>query len=242
MQPEAKKILLVEDETGVASFIKKGLSEEGLDVSVAQDGNTGLSMALSHHFDVIILDIMLPGMNGVEVCRNIRKHNKQVAILFLTALGTSENIVAGFNSEADDYLVKPFKFVELLARIKSLLRRTDSGSAERNVVTNAEEIYQFADLSLNEYTKVVKRNEKTISLTSTEYRLLLLFLKNPKRVLSRTDILEKVWGIDFDMGTNVVDVYVNYLRKKIDKDQKTKLLHTVIGMGYVLKEGDENTN
>jgi two-component system copper resistance phosphate regulon response regulator CusR len=242
MQSDVKKILLVEDETGVASFIKKGLSEEGLDVSVALDGNTGLSMALSHHFDLIILDIMLPGMNGVEVCRNIRKHNKQVAILFLTALGTSENIVTGFNSEADDYLVKPFKFVELLARIKSLLRRTEGNQATSSTATSTEEIYQFGDLTLNEYTKIVKRSEKTISLTSTEYRLLLLFLKNPKRVLSRMDILEKVWGVDFDMGTNVVDVYVNYLRKKIDKDQKTKLIHTVIGMGYVLKEADEDAN
>jgi two-component system, OmpR family, copper resistance phosphate regulon response regulator CusR len=242
MQPEAKKILLVEDETGVASFIKKGLSEEDFHVSVAMDGNTGLSMALSHHFDLIILDIMLPGMNGVEVCRNIRKHNKKVAILFLTALGTSENIVTGFNSEADDYLVKPFKFVELLARIKSLLRRTDNHSSLTNPTTSTEEIYQFADLTLNEYTKVVKRGERIISLTSTEYRLLLLFLKNPRKVFSRMDILEKVWGVDFDMGTNVVDVYVNYLRKKIDKDQKSKLLHTVIGMGYVLKEADEDTN
>lgn len=242
MQPDLKKILLVEDETGVASFIKKGLSEEGLDVSVALDGNTGLSMALSHHFDLIILDIMLPGMNGVEVCRNIRKHNKQVAILFLTALGTSENIVTGFNSEADDYLVKPFKFVELLARIKSLLRRTEGNQATSSTATSTEEIYQFGDLTLNEYTKIVKRSEKTISLTSTEYRLLLLFLKNPKRVLSRMDILERVWGVDFDMGTNVVDVYVNYLRKKIDKDQKTKLIHTVIGMGYVLKEANEDAN
>lgn len=242
MQSEGKKILLVEDETGVASFIKKGLTEAGLDVSVALDGNTGLSMALSHHFDLIILDIMLPGMNGIEVCRTIRKHNKQVAILFLTALGTSENIVTGFNSEADDYLVKPFKFVELLARIKSLLRRTDKNAATTTASASTEEIYQFSDLILNEYTKVVKRDEKTISLTSTEYRLLLLFLKNPKRVLSRMDILEKVWGVDFDMGTNVVDVYVNYLRKKIDKDQKAKLIHTVIGMGYVLKEADEDSN
>lgn len=242
MQAEVRKILLVEDETGVASFIKKGLREEGLDVSVALDGNTGLSMALSHHFDLIILDIMLPGMNGVEVCRTIRKHNKQVPILFLTALGTSENIVTGFNSEADDYLVKPFKFVELLARIKSLLRRTEASAKGATIVGNTEEIYQFADLSVNEYTKVVKRGDKIISLTSTEYRLLLLFLKNPKKVLSRMDILEKVWGVDFDMGTNVVDVYVNYLRKKIDKDQDTKLIHTVIGMGYVLKEANEDTN
>lgn len=242
MQTEVRKILLVEDETGVASFIKKGLTEEGMDVSVALDGNTGLSLALSHHFDLVILDIMLPGMNGIEVCKTIRKHNKQVAILFLTALGTSENIVTGFNSEADDYLVKPFKFIELLARIKSLLRRTDSSATQSSISTLVEEIYQFGDLVLNEYTKIVKRGDKAITLTSTEYRLLLLFLKNPKRVFSRMDILERVWGVDFDMGTNVVDVYVNYLRKKIDKDQQSKLIHTVIGMGYVLKDANEDTN
>ncbi|MCZ8215617.1 MAG: response regulator transcription factor, partial [Cyclobacteriaceae bacterium] len=166
----------------------------------------------------------------------------QVPILFLTALGTSEHIVTGFNSEADDYLVKPFKFIELLARVKSLLRRTDQQTSNAPTTENTEEIYQFDNLVLNEYTKTVKRDEKIISLTSTEYRLLLLFLKNPKRVFSRMEILETVWGVDFDMGTNVVDVYVNYLRKKIDKDQQKKLLHTVIGMGYVLKDTDENTN
>ncbi|NBP68608.1 MAG: DNA-binding response regulator, partial [Cytophagia bacterium] len=168
--------------------------------------------------------------------------NKQVPILFLTALGSSEHIVTGLNSEADDYLVKPFKFIELLARVKSLLRRTDQQTSNAPTTENTEEIYQFDNLVLNEYTKTVKRDEKIISLTSTEYRLLLLFLKNPKRVFSRMEILETVWGVDFDMGTNVVDVYVNYLRKKIDKDQQKKLLHTVIGMGYVLKDADENTN
>ena len=135
----------------------------------------------------------------------------------------------------------PFKFIELLARVKSLLRRTERATAPSAPI-EPEERYQFADLVLNDYSKIVKRGEKMISLTSTEYRLLLLFLKNPKRVMSRIDILEQVWGIDFDMGTNVVDVYVNYLRKKIDKNQETKLLHTVIGMGYVLKEANEDTN
>ena len=177
MGQEVKKILLVEDESGVASFIKKGLSEEGWDISVALDGHTGLSMALSHHFDLVILDIMLPGINGLEVCKAIRKQNKQVAILFLTALGTSENIVTGFNSEADDYLVKPFKFIELLARVKSLLRRTDKTNS-LNPTQELAEVYQLADLSVDDYSKVVKRGDKLISLTSTEYRLLLLFLKN----------------------------------------------------------------
>lgn len=233
-----KKVLLVEDDTEVASFIKKGLTEADYEVTIAFDGNTGLQIALSGNFDIIILDIMLPGTNGFEVCRSIRKVNRQVAILILTALGTAENVVIGLESQADDYLVKPFKFIELLARIKSLLRRSEVTGQ----TANGEEIFQLADLVVNDYTKTVKRGEQTLSLTSTEYRLLLLFIKNPKKVLSRMEILEHVWGVDFNMGTNVVDVYVNYLRKKIDKDKTSRLIHTVIGMGYVLKEPDEDTN
>jgi two-component system, OmpR family, copper resistance phosphate regulon response regulator CusR len=228
----------VEDETRVASFIKKGLTESGFEVSVSLDGTTGSQLALTGNFDLIILDIMLPGINGLEICRTVRKHNKQVAILFLTALGTAENVVIGLETEADDYLVKPFKFIELLARVKALLRRGETNHTQ----SRDEDIYQMADLEVNDYTKVVKRESRIISLTSTEYRLLLLFIKNPRRVMSRLDILEQVWSIDFDMGTNVVDVYVNYLRKKIDRDPHKKLLHTVIGMGYVLKEPDEDTN
>jgi two-component system copper resistance phosphate regulon response regulator CusR len=235
-----KKILLVEDETSVASFIKKGLSEEGYEVSIALDGSTGLQMALANSFELIILDIMLPGINGIEVCRSIRQQNKSVAILFLTALGTSENVVIGLGAEADDYLIKPFKFIELLARVKSLLRRTDQATPARTLSGGDE--FQIGNLLVNDYTKIVKRGERVISLTSTEYRLLLLFIKNPKKVLSRLEILEAVWGINFDMATNVVDVYVNYLRKKIEKDGTPKLIHTVIGMGYVLKESDEDTN
>ncbi|HMQ06771.1 MAG TPA: response regulator transcription factor [Saprospiraceae bacterium] len=229
-----KKILLVEDETHVVSFIKKGLSEEGFEVSVAFDGKTGLELALNGNFDLIILDIMLPGMNGMDVCREIRLQDPNTPILFLTALGTSENIVMGLGLGADDYLVKPFKFMELVARIKTLLRRIDKGSIES---TGQEEyIYRIGDLELNDYTKVVYRNGKEISLTTTEYRLLHYFLKNKNRVLSRMDILEEVWGVNHDIGTNVVDVYVNYLRKKLDLASNEKILHTVIGMGYVLKE------
>ncbi len=237
-----KKILLVEDESAVASFIKKGLTEEGYEVSIAFDGSTGTQMALGNSFDLIILDIMLPSVNGLEVCRSIRKEDKNVPILFLTALGTAENVVIGLESEADDYLIKPFKFIELIARIKSLLRR---GNLQPEVGQSVdEEIYQVADLVLNDYTKTVTRGERTLSLTSTEYRLLMLFIKNPRKVLSRLEILEKVWDVDFDMGTNVVDVYVNYLRKKVDKDKDKnhKLVHTVIGMGYVLKEMNEDSN
>lgn len=232
-----KKILVVEDEAHVVSFIKKGLTEEDYEVSVAFDGKTGLQLALTNVFDFIILDIMLPEMNGLEVCKNIRKENKKVPILFLTALGTSENIVLGLESGADDYLVKPFKFIELVARIKSLLRRTENKvSLNKQQNIQQEYIYSFGDIILNDYTKKVTKNNDEISLTTTEYKLLFYFLQNKNRVLSRTNILEAVWGVDFDLGTNVVDVYVNYLRKKIDTNAHEKIIHTVIGMGYVLKE------
>jgi DNA-binding response OmpR family regulator len=228
------KILLVEDEAHVVSFIKKGLSEDGFDLTVAFDGNMGLQMFETNNFDLIILDIMLPGMNGLEVCKAIRKTNQTVPVLFLTALGTSENIVLGLETGADDYLVKPFKFIELVARVKSLLRRSE------NFAVNNEEqnpdIYRFSNLVVNDASKKVQVDDKEIMLTTTEYKLLLYFIKNKDRVLSRMDILEAVWGVDFDMGTNVVDVYVNYLRKKIDSQSDNKLIHTVIGMGYVLRE------
>ena len=230
-----KKILLVEDETHVVSFIKKGLTEEGFDVTVAFDGNTGLQLFAANYFDLVILDIMLPDKNGLEVCREIRKTNNSIPVLFLTALGTAENIVLGLETGADDYLVKPFKFIELVARIRTLLRRSSDNSNSLPEVQE-EHVYRFADLELNDYTKTVTRDGKVISLTTTEYRLLLYFMKNKNKVLSRIDILEEVWGVNFDIGTNVVDVYVNYLRKKIDSYADQKLIHTVIGMGYVLKD------
>lgn len=230
-----KRILLIEDESSVVSFIKKGLSEEGYDVSVALEGNQGLQLAITHEYDLIILDIMLPGKNGLEICNEIRVHNKKVAILFLTALGTAENVVLGLETGADDYLVKPFKFIELLARVKTLLRRTEPIQISTTQSPDPQ-FFRFADLEVDDYSKIVKRAGKVISLTSTEYRLLLMFMKNQKRVLSRPDILEQVWGVDFDMGTNVVDVYVNYLRKKIEINELPRLLQTVVGMGYVLKE------
>lgn len=228
-----KRILLIEDESSVVSFIKKGLTEEGYEVSVALHGEQGIQMALDYDYHLIILDIMLPGKNGLDICKEIRNQNKRVAILFLTALGTAENVVIGLETGADDYLVKPFKFIELLARIKSLLRRTDPIHVPKQ---DEAHTYRFADLILNDFTKTVTRGDKTVPLTSTEYRLLLMFLKNQRRVLSRMEILEQVWGINFDMGTNVVDVYVNYLRKKLEMNHGARLLHTVIGMGYVLKE------
>jgi DNA-binding response OmpR family regulator len=226
-----KRILLVEDESSVVSFILKGLTEEGYEVSVALDGNQGLQMALSNNYDLVILDIMLPGKNGLELCREIRSQNKKIALLMLTALGTAENVVLGLETGADDYLVKPFKFIELLARIKTLLRRTDQSEQ----VSFDPNILKFADLELNDMTKTVRRGNLSPTLTSTEYRLLLMFMKNPRKVLSRVDILEEVWGVNFDMSTNVVDVYVNYLRKKLEAGDLPRLIHTVIGMGYVLK-------
>ena len=233
-----KKIILIEDETSVVSFIKKGLQENGYEISVAFDGLTGAKLVKENDFDLVILDIMLPEMNGLEVCKEIRKTNKHVPILFLTALGTSENIVLGLESGGDDYLVKPFKFIELVARVKSLLRRSNNVSALENEEENAysEHTYHFSDLSLNDYTKKVIRAGEEVSLTSTEYKLLLYFLNNPEKVISRAEILDAVWGVNYDMGTNVVDVYVNYLRKKIDTEEDNKLIHTVIGMGYVLKK------
>lgn len=229
-----KKILVIEDETRVVSFINKGLTEEGFEVSVAFDGATGLQMIDSNVFDLIILDVMLPDTNGIAVCKEIRATNADIPILFLTALGTSENVVLGFEAGGDDYLVKPFKFVELVARIRSLLRRANRSAAVSD--PEADYILRIAGLELNDYTKTLGRNGEQASLTTTEYRLMQYFVKNKNKVLSRMDILENIWGVNFDMGTNVVDVYVNYLRKKIDKLTDQKLIHTVIGMGYVLRE------
>lgn len=233
-----KKIILIEDETSVVSFIKKGLQENGYEVSVAFDGRTGVQLVQSNDFDLVILDIMLPEMNGLDVCKEIRKTNPHVPILFLTALGTSENIVLGLESGGDDYLVKPFKFIELVARIKSLLRRSGNGSSAEiaGPEVDHEHVFQFSDLVLNDYTKKVTRGGDEISLTSTEYKLLLYFLNNPEKVISRAEILDSVWGVNYELGTNVVDVYVNYLRKKLDHHEDNKLIHTVIGMGYVLKK------
>ena len=231
-----KKILLVEDEAHVVSFINKGLMEEGYEVSVAMDGLSGIRMFEQSKFDLIILDIMLPGANGIEVCKAIRQKDQMVPVLFLSALGTSENIVQGLESGGDDYLVKPFKFIELVARIKTLIRRADkSNPIPEQKEDNEEYVLSIDNLKLDDYKKKVTRNNKEIQLTSTEFRLLLHFLKNKNRVLSRMEILESVWGIDFSMSTNVVDVYVNYLRKKIEPQGEQKLIHTIIGMGYVLK-------
>ncbi|PSL48235.1 winged helix family two component transcriptional regulator [Chitinophaga niastensis] len=236
------KVLLIEDEPAVVSVITRGLSEAGYEVSVALDGNSGLQMALDNpSFLLIILDVMLPGMNGIEVCRSLRKAQVTMPILMLTALGTTENIVMGLDSGADDYLVKPFKLQELEARIRSLLRRKSNAGIA--VPVTPPGVLRIADLELDTDTKSANRQGKNIQLTATEYRLLEYLLKNPRKVLSRMEILEQVWGIDFNMNTKVVDVYINYLRKKINKNNPAELIQTVVGLGYMLKENktDEDT-
>ncbi len=223
-------ILLVEDEASVASLIIRSLAEEGYEVSLAPDGQTGLDMATQNSFDLLILDIMLPGINGLDLCKRIRANGDTTPILMLTALGTTQNIVAGLDSGADDYLVKPYKLAELLARVRSMIRR-GKGSA---TASDTEKI-KVADLELNLQDKTATRSGQKIDLTATEYRLLKYLMTNARRLVSRMDMLEHVWGVDFNMNTKVVDVYVNYLRKKIDKDHEQKLIHTVVGMGYILK-------
>ncbi|MGC4103807.1 response regulator transcription factor [Ferruginibacter sp.] len=222
------KVLLVEDEPNVAGLINKGLTEQGYSITVAPDGSLGLELALNNSFDVIILDIMLPNMSGMELCRQLRQKKILTPILFLTALGTTENIVAGLNAGGDDYLLKPFKFAELEARLRSLYRRNQQLPKEDTVL-------RAGNLSIDLDAKLIYYAGEPVSLTSTEFRLLEFFIKNKNRVLSRIELLENVWGIDFNLGTNVVDVYVNYLRKKVDKDPEQKIIHTVIGMGYMLK-------
>ncbi len=222
------RILLVEDELNVSSFIKKGLAEQNYEIEVAHDGLEGKRKAREEHFDLIILDVMLPRFSGNEVCSDIRRYNKTVPVLMLTALGTLDDKVSGLEAGADDYLVKPFHFKELTARIKALTRRS--------LVEMQGKKYTIADLVLDTHTRLVNRAGKEVFLTAKEYALLELFILNQNRVLSRGEIAELVWGIDFDTGTNIIDVYVNYLRNKIEKGFTGKLIHTVIGRGYVMRE------
>jgi two-component system copper resistance phosphate regulon response regulator CusR len=223
-------ICLVEDEEKVAAFISKGLQEHDFLVTHAGDGLSAIDLISAQSFDLIILDLMLPDINGVDLCRQIRRDNTQVPILMLTALDRVDDKVNGLQAGADDYLVKPFHFSELLARIGALLRRFKPENQKE------EGLLTFSDLKLNIFTKTAERANTEIVLTTKEYHLLELFMRNPNKTLSRDYIAEKVWDIQFDTGTNFIDVYVNYLRKKIEKGSQAKLIHTVIGMGYILKE------
>jgi two-component system, OmpR family, copper resistance phosphate regulon response regulator CusR len=223
------KILVVEDEPKLASFVKKGLEEQSCEVDIAYDGQIGRTMALSSVYDVIVMDVNLPKMNGFDVAQSIRSEGLKTPILMLTAMGSVDDKVTGFESGADDYLVKPFEFRELLARIRALSKRNANAGAQANLL-------KVADLELDLNEKIARRGGKRIELTAKEFGLLEYLMRNRGRVVSRIDIAEKVWDIHFDTGTNVIDVYVNFLRKKIDKEYPIKLIHTVIGMGYILKE------
>ncbi|MFC6998128.1 response regulator transcription factor [Rufibacter roseus] len=225
------KILLIEDELKVSNFIKKGLEEQFNEVDQAYDGFYGAKLALEQDYALVILDVILPRMNGVEVCRTIRSQKPTLPILMLTALGSTEDKILGLDSGADDYLVKPFEFKELLARIRALTRRSQE--------TVTTEVLRVSDLELDVHKKTVHRNGTPISLTAREFSLLQYLLRNKERVVSRVDIVEQVWETSFDTGSNVIDVYINFLRKKIDKDYSPKLIHTLVGMGYVLKEMEE---
>ncbi len=220
------RLLVVEDEKKVARFIKKGLEEEGYAVDVAPDGEEGLGMALDGVHDLIILDIHLPRMDGLGILQELRKKKVTTPVLLLTVRAAIEDKVLGLDAGADDYLTKPFAFQELLARVRALLRRRAEAEAP---------VLQVADLTLDPARRLVARAGEKIDLTSKEFALLAYFIRNPGRVLTRTMISEHVWDYDFDTMTNVIDVYVNYLRKKIDAGRELKLIHTVRGVGYVLK-------
>ena len=223
------KILLIEDEAKTLLLIKQGLEQEHLEVDVAYDGLMGLTLATRNHYSLIITDIILPEINGLNLCKQLREKHIFTPILLLTALGTTQDIINGLDAGADDYLSKPFEFTELLARIRALTRRSGQAISSANIL-------KFADIEVNLDTKVVKRAGQEITLTAKEFNLLAFFMRNPGRVISKVELAEKIWDVTFDTGTNVIEVYVNFLRKKIDKNFDKKLIHTQIGMGYVMKE------
>jgi two-component system, OmpR family, copper resistance phosphate regulon response regulator CusR len=227
---EERKILLVEDEPKIADALHTGLQENGFTVSVAYDGAIGFKLFEQNSYDVVILDINLPGINGYEFCKRIRARNSEVPVIMLTALSTLNDKIEGYDSGADDYVVKPFEFRELLMKVRVLLKR----SSHTNVP--AGNVLRAADLEMNLDTKEVKRGDTLINLTAKEFQLLEYLLRNKNRVVSRADIAVHVWDIDFDTNTNVIDVYINYVRNKIDKPFEKKLIQTQVGMGYVLKE------
>jgi len=225
------KILVIEDEPKVASFIKQGLEEQSNNVTVAYDGFFGHKLATENEFDVIVLDLMIPYINGLDLCKKLREEGIKTPILMLTALGTTDDKVTGLETGADDYMVKPFEFKELVARIRALSKRfTDT--------VQQPKILKVADLEMNLDEKSVRRGGKYIDLTAKEFSLLEFLLRNKNRVVSRAEISEKVWDIHFDTGTNVIDVYVNFLRKKVDKEFDRKLIQTMVGMGYVIKSDE----
>lgn len=228
-----KHILVVEDEIRLAELLKAGLEEHDFKVDVAYDGYIGKNLALKNSYDLMIIDINLPLMNGYELCKEIRIHNNIVPVIMLTAMASAENKLTGFDVGADDYMVKPFDFKELLARVKVFLRRTSQTEKAEDVQIIID------DLVINTTKKTVFRKGVQIELTAKEYTLLEFLARNKGVVISRVEIAEKIWKLNFDTGTNYIDVYINYLRKKIDKDYSNKLIHTRVGLGYVLKDQNE---
>ena len=229
MQP---LILIIEDDERMAELIRRGLEESGYNVTLATDGGEGLSIALENHFDVVVTDILLPTKSGLEICKELKKANEKYSIIMLTALGTTDDKIDGFDAGADDYMVKPFEMRELTARINALIKRSR--------LENTEEIIRIADLELDQRTKTVKRGGKELNLTPKEFNLLAYMMINKGRVLSKSEIAEKVWDMSFDTGTNFIEVYISYLRRKVDKGYDKKLIHTKSGMGFILKEDHED--
>ena len=224
------KILIVEDELRLAEFIKRGLEEHTHLVIIAKDGEIGLKMAFENDYDVIIMDVNMPKMNGYDVTQSIRNEKQNTPILMLTAMGTLEDKSLGFDAGIDDFLVKPFQFQELLMRLNALYRR--SLMVQQQVKSN---IIKVADLEINHTARIVLRGNKEITLTAKEYALLEYLVINHNRVVSRVDIAEKIWDADIDPSSNTIDTYINFLRKKVDKDFTPKLIHTIVGMGYIVK-------
>jgi two-component system copper resistance phosphate regulon response regulator CusR len=220
------KILIVEDQKSTAASLGQGLRELNFEVDLAYDGLTGNELAMSSAYDVIVTDIIMPGINGIELCKNIRNRGMSTPILMLSALDSKEEIIHGLESGGDDYLTKPFEFRELVARIKALGRRRVNDDNNKIVI---------GDLHIDIGSKQVKRNGVRIDLTPKEFRLLEYLVRNRGHVVTKTDIIKNVWEIEFDPGTNVVEVYINYLRKKIDKDTEDRLIQTRFGVGYIIE-------
>ena len=221
-----ERILIIEDDPAILKVLQRGLAYEGYTVDVATDGRTGLNLAHDHHPDLVILDWMLPGMDGLEVCRRLRLQGG-LPILMLTAKDTIQDSVQGLDAGADDYIVKPFNLDELTARIRALFRRTQ---VERN------QVYQFADLTMDSDSRQVTRGKRLVPLTAKEYELLELFLRHPRQVLTREVIFDRVWGYDFGGESNVLEVYIRYLRQKLELENESRLIHTIRSVGYVLRE------
>lgn len=221
-----ERILIIEDDQAILKVLQRGLAYEGYTVDIATDGRAGLNLARDHHPDLVILDLMLPGMDGLEVCRRLRTGGS-LPILMLTAKDTIQDRVQGLDAGADDYLVKPFNLDELLARIRALLRRTQ---------TERSQVYKFVDLTMDTASRQVKRGERLVALTAKEYELLELFLRHPRQVLTREVIFDRVWGYDFGGESNVLEVYIRYLRQKLEAENESRLIHTVRSVGYVLRE------